>query len=81
MSSVLSLVIVIWAVFTLPTGILAADVSACYATEARSDSAHLLSCSLSGSLGERKVKYPLQTDYSLREQWVLFICQAREPGL
>ena len=50
MSSVLSLVIVVWAVFALPTGILAADVSACYAMEARSDSAHLLPSSLSGSL-------------------------------
>ena len=31
-------------------------------------------------VGERKVKYPLQTDHSLSEQWVLFIFQAREPG-
>lgn len=50
MSSVLSLVVVIWAVLTLPAGILAADVSACYAIEARSDSAPLLPSSLSGSL-------------------------------
>lgn len=41
MCSVLSLVTVIWAVFALPTGILTAAVSACYAIEERSDSVPL----------------------------------------
>lgn len=31
-------------------------------------------------VGERKVKYPLQTACSPSEQWVLFNFQAREPG-
>lgn len=79
MSSVLGLVLVVWTVFTLPARALAADLSACYAMEARRDSAQESSW-LPVQVGERKVKYPLQTDYSLSEQWALFIFQAGESG-